>query len=220
MASVEAFYGRWADLYDHIATLPGVARWRQRAAERVADRGATVVEMGCGTGANLPFLREQVGPEGRVVGIDITRPLLDRARTRASEYDNVAVLHGDAVAPPVASADGVLATFVCGLFENPERVVDQWCDRLNDGGRVALLDATPSERPHGVPLNPLFSMFVAAGSPTADARDVLRAPCSGHGTELERRVAASRRALAARARDRRYETFGLGFVGLASGRID
>jgi hypothetical protein len=77
--SVADFYGRWAALYDRVATAPGVGRWRRAAAERVARPGDTVVEMGCGTGANLPYLRERVGPTGRVVGVDLTGPPLRRA---------------------------------------------------------------------------------------------------------------------------------------------
>jgi SAM-dependent methyltransferase len=175
--------------------------------------------MGCGSGANLPFLRERVGRAGRVVGVDVTRPLLERVRARTSEYDNVAVVHGDATRPPLESADAVLATFVCGLLEDPAGAVDGWCDLVGRGGRVALLDATATDAPLGRPLNPLFRAFVAAGSPGAGPTDVLRAPFGRFDASLTRRVAASRDALADRTVRRRYETFGLGFVGLLSGRV-
>jgi len=223
MAAVADFYGRWAGLYDRIATAPGVARWRRRAAERVARPGDTVVEMGCGSGANLPFLRERVGPEGRVVGVDVTRPLLERARDRVAADDDVAVVRSDATRPPVAAgeADAVLGSFVCGLFEDPAAVVDDWCDLVGTGGRVALMDATATADPLGRPVNPLFRAFVAAGAPSADAVDVLRAPFGRFDTDasLSERVAASREALTDRAADRRYETYAFGFVGLLSGRI-
>ena len=218
MADVADFYGRWAGLYDRLATAPGVARWRRAAARRVAEPGDTVVEMGCGSGANLPYLRERVGPEGRVVGVDVTGPLLERARERVADDEAVSVLRGDATRPPVDAADAVLATFVCGLFEDPASVVDDWCD-LVGGGRVALLDATATADPRGRPLNPLFRAFVAAGSPGSDPADVLRAPLGRYDASLSRRVAASRAALTDRAVERRYETFALGFVGLLSGRV-
>ena len=55
-AAARAFYGRWAGLYDVLATyVPGVGELRDRGAVALdLDRGDTVVEMGCGTGANLP----------------------------------------------------------------------------------------------------------------------------------------------------------------------
>lgn len=216
---VAEFYGRWAALYDRVATAPGVARWRRAAATHVADRGDFVVEMGCGTGVNLPYLSEQVGPEGTVVGVDITGPLLDRARERVVELDNASVVRGDATRPPLSDSDGVLGTFVCGLFEDPAAVIDDWCDLVGSGGRVALMDATATEEPLGRPLNPLFRAFVAAGAPGSTPREVLRAPFARFDAPLSRRVEASRTALAARTEDRRYETFAAGFVGLLSGRV-
>ncbi len=67
--SAQEFYGRWARLYDLIARrTPGIPRLRGRAAAACGlESGDTVVEMGCGTGANLPYLRERVGPEGTVI---------------------------------------------------------------------------------------------------------------------------------------------------------
>lgn len=219
-STVAGFYGRRAELYDRIATFPGIARWRRAAAERTASPGDTVVDVGCGTGANVPHLRERVGPAGRVVGVDITGPLLDRARDRAAGYDNVSILRGDGTRLPIVDADAVLGTFVCGLFADPAAVVDRWCDLVGPGGRVGLLDATASGDVRGRPLNPLFRAFVAAGSPTAGVGDALRAPFGRSDAALSRRVAASRRALAGRTVDRSYETFALGFVGLASGTVE
>ncbi|WP_254838681.1 class I SAM-dependent methyltransferase [Natronomonas marina] len=217
--SIAEFYGRWAALYDRVATAPGVGGWRRAAARRVARPGDTVVEMGCGTGANLPYLRERVGPGGRVVGVDLTGPLLARARRRAAAYDNVAVVRGDATRPPVAAADAVLATFVCGLFDAPDAVVDDWCDLVGTGGRVALMDATVTEDPLGRPLNPLFRGFVAAGAPGSGPGAVLRAPFGRPDEPLSERVDASRTALVDRTEARSYETFALGFVGLLAGRV-
>ena len=69
VSTAQAFYGRWARLYDLIATFPGVGSWRARAVDSLGlSAGDRVVEMGCGTGANFPYLRERVGPEGQVVG--------------------------------------------------------------------------------------------------------------------------------------------------------
>jgi len=86
VVATQSFYGRWARVYDWVATAPGVESWRTRAVGALdLDPGDTVVEMGCGTGANVPHLREAVGPEGRVVGVDLTRGMLRRARERVDE---------------------------------------------------------------------------------------------------------------------------------------
>lgn len=210
--SVQSFYGRYDRLYDAIATLPGVESWRERAVDALdLEPGETVVELGCGTGANLRLLRERVGPDGRVVGVDLTRPLLARARGRTSPWPNVHLVQGDATTPPLAAgaADAVLGTFVLGMFADPAAVVDGWCDLVGREGRVALLEATRSDRLAAVPLNAAFDLFVRAG-----------APSGGADLPLDGRVRAGHRALAVRARDRRHESFGLGFLDLLSGTVE
>ncbi|WP_276260274.1 class I SAM-dependent methyltransferase [Haloglomus litoreum] len=234
MSTVAEFYGDNAALYDRIATLPPVGRWRARAVAALdLSPGDTVVEMGCGTGANLPYLRRAVGPRGRVVGVDLTGPLLSRARERIARegWENVHVVQGDATTTPVADPDALLATFVVGLLEEPGATVGEWCDLVaaggdgadtdRPGGRVALVDATASDHPVGRLLNPAFRAFVAAGAPSSTPADVARAlvPGSDLDAPLSERVRASRRALTARARDRRYEEAGLGFVGVLSGWV-
>ena len=214
---VREFYGQWAHLYDRLATAPGVRSWRRRAAAALdLSPGDTVVEMGCGTGANVPFLREQVGPDGRVVGIDVTRPLLDRARERAAEagWTNAHVCAGDATQPPVSGpVDAVLGTFVLGLFRDPAAVVDDWTDLCRPGGRVAVLNFQRSDHLLAAPINLAFAAFLWAGSPGWGVPDE---PVTA---AFERRVDAGRTALAARTDDRRYETFGGGYLGLLSGRV-
>lgn len=175
--------------------------------------------MGCGPGSNLPYLREEVGPDGHVLGIDITGPLLERARERINTYDNVDVIRCDAREPPIAAADAILATFVCGLLSDPATVVDRWCDIVEPGGRIGLLDATASDAALGRALNPAFRAFVAAGSPSCDVDDVLFVPFSDIDASLSNRVDGARNAAADCTVDRRYETFGLGFAGLLSGTV-
>ncbi|SFB92244.1 Methyltransferase domain-containing protein [Halobiforma haloterrestris] len=147
--SAQEFYGRWAALYDLIARkTPGVPHLRRRAAAACRlEPGDTVVEMGCGTGANLPSLREAVGPEGTVIGVDFTGPVLERARDLVSGYDNVHVVRGDATRPPLngaADVDAVLATFVVGMLEDPAGAVDDWCDMVGDG-HVVLANAARND---------------------------------------------------------------------------
>ena len=215
MTDVQAFYGRWARLYDAVASLPFVGSWRVRATESLAlSPGDTVVEMGCGTGANVPYLRERVGREGAVLGIDLTREMVDQARQRADrDGEGVHYVQGDAARPPVADADAVLATFVAGLFPDPGPVVDRWCDTVGPGGRVALLNFQRSDATAAVPLNVAFEGFVRLSSPGSRlARD-------SQATAFERRVRAARERLTARTVDREYETLAGGYLGLLSGRV-
>jgi ubiquinone/menaquinone biosynthesis C-methylase UbiE len=217
---IAAFYGRYAALYDTIATLPIVNQWRATAVDHLElSSGDTVIEMGCGSGANLTYLAERVGPTGHVLGVDLTPELLDIARTRTAHIPQVTVCRGDVTQPPVAAADGVLGTFVTGMFTNPAAVVKRWCKLVT--GRVTLMDLSASAHPIGYLLNPLFRAFTAASAPLAGPTDVVYELLPGTATEdiLAKRVRAGRKVLTNQSNNRRFETFGLGFCGLLSGAV-
>jgi ubiquinone/menaquinone biosynthesis C-methylase UbiE len=210
MADVRAFYGRWARLYDRLATLPGVGSWRRAATEDLDLSDAqTVVEMGCGTGANLPHLRSAVGSTGRVVGLDVTREMLDRARGRGDGD----LLQGDATRPPLeGGVDGLLGTFVVAMFTDPRSVVDEWCGLVAPGSRVALLHFTRSERAWARPVDALYRAFVWASSTDKSQ--------TGVADSHDRRVEAAYDHLAHRTTDYRERRLAGGYLRLASGRIE
>ncbi|PSP70407.1 alkanonic acid methyltransferase [Halobacteriales archaeon QH_8_67_27] len=213
VGATQSFYGRWARAYDWLATAPGVDSWRERAVDALAlDPGDTVVEMGCGTGANVSHLRERVGAEGTVVGVDLTRGMLRRAGERVDRAgrENVHLVHADARRPPIdGPVDAVLATFVVGMFLDTRPVVERWIDTLAPGGRIALLNAGRSDRRAAAPFNLGFRAFVRAAAP-GDGR-------VSPTVSLERRVTTARDAVYENCSEHGFETFGLGYLGLAWG---
>jgi ubiquinone/menaquinone biosynthesis C-methylase UbiE len=218
LAATQAFYGRWARLYDSIATGPFVGNWREHAVAALGlEPGDVVVEMGCGTGANLPYLASEVGPTGRIVGVDITGNMLSRARERvhSQSLSQVSLVQADASDPPIdGPVDAVLGSFVTGMFESPGQVVDRWLDLLAPGGRLAILEAGRSNWLVALPLNALFKVFVMFSTPRS--RRAQRVEPTWQ--VLDRRLKEARDALVARTERRRYEEFALGFVRLLSGQ--
>ena len=218
--AAQQFYGRWADFYDLLSrATPGLGRLRGRAADALAlEPGDFAVEMGCGTGANLPHLRERVGPEGRVVGVDFTRGMLERARERVERngWENVHLVQADADGIEFReSPDAVLASFVVGMLGDPAAAVRRWTDLLAPGGRLALLDAAQSDRWFGWPVNQAFRGLVVASSPSG-IREYERAPW----LVLDERVEAARRALRDRAVETAHGEYALGVVRITAGRME
>ena len=82
-------YRRRARRYDRLAPL--TRRLRRRAVGRLQLRaGQTVIDVACGTGLTFALLADQIGPDGSLVGIDLSPEMLSQARERVT-----AALAGD-----------------------------------------------------------------------------------------------------------------------------
>jgi ubiquinone/menaquinone biosynthesis C-methylase UbiE len=129
-------------LYDAICAYSewtGLARWRRWLA--VGARGRTL-DVGCGTGRNLPL----VPPEARVVGLDPAWDSLRRARRRAP---HVPLVQGSAEALPFR--DGVFDTVVSGLVfcsvPDPRRGLAEIRRVLRPAGTLRMLEHVRSTIP-------------------------------------------------------------------------
>lgn len=223
MSDTRSFYDRWARVYDGLARAPVVAGWRRRAVAALdLEPGATAVEMGCGTGANLPYLREAVGPGGRVLGIDLAAGTLRRARDRARRAgrSGISLVRGDAARPPVDGVDGVLVAFVAAILGDPAASVRRWCDAVagdadgsDPGGRVALLHFRRVEGALASVPSLLYEAFVRLSAP--GGRLTTRSLARTHDDAVDRAHAALRE----RTVDRREERLAGGYVRLVSGRV-
>jgi demethylmenaquinone methyltransferase/2-methoxy-6-polyprenyl-1,4-benzoquinol methylase len=147
-------YRRRAPRYDrtsHLYWLIGypVDRYRREGVDALRLRpGDTVVELGCGTGHNLPLLREAVGPEGRVVGVDLTDAMLARARRRVerARWHNIELVQSDAAtfAWP-ARVDGVLSTYALTIVPEFDDVVRRAAAALGPRKRMVVVDLKAPE---------------------------------------------------------------------------
>src|SRR5574341_2216084 len=99
--TVRKTFTDWAPFYDatHSWSLP--LRREARLALGVR-RGDRVLDLACGTGLNFPHLRELVGQEGQVVGVDLAPAMLDITRRMITErgWKNVKLYEADAALLP------------------------------------------------------------------------------------------------------------------------
>ena len=108
-----------------------------------------MVDLGCGTGRNLPLLTNAVGPQGRVIGVDLTSAMLRAAerRIRAHQWTNVELVEADAAVyefPP--ETDGVVSTFAVTLAPGYDQILHRAAGALASGGRLAIMDLKLPER--------------------------------------------------------------------------
>ncbi|MEL6572954.1 MAG: methyltransferase domain-containing protein [Pseudomonadota bacterium] len=99
--------------------------------------GERVLDIGCGTGPGLLAAHAAVGPEGKVLGVDIAPPLVARAQERVP--DTVEVVVGDAESHPIADAgfDVVISNFGTMFFDDTEAAFLNLRQAVGGAGRLA-----------------------------------------------------------------------------------
>ncbi|QUD90469.1 class I SAM-dependent methyltransferase [Phenylobacterium montanum] len=110
--------------------------------------GERVLDIGCGCGQSSLQLAEAVGPEGQVVGVDISRPMLEVARSRA--MGPVEFREADAQTADLGhgSFDAVFSRFGVMFFEDPAAAFANIRKHLKSGGRMAFICwRAPQESP-------------------------------------------------------------------------
>jgi len=100
--------------------------------------GIRVVDIGCGTGGTTLELARLVGPEGHVLGLDISAPMLARARERTPAGTPVDFVEADATIYPFppAAADLLFSRFGVMFFAEPALAFANMRKALKPGGRV------------------------------------------------------------------------------------
>lgn len=106
--------------------------------------GDRVLEVGCGTGRNFPYLSKAVGLSGRVYGVDLSAGMLHQLELERQRHgwNNVSLTQGDAadfVAPE--PLDGVLFSLSFNTMPHHTEVLRQAWSQLRPGGRLVIMDA-------------------------------------------------------------------------------
>lgn len=146
LARITARYdrlARWYRLGEVAIVLP--PRLRRKAVARLDLRnGETILEVGCGTGRNVALLCEAVGTDGRVIGVDASCGMLERAAHLVERRDlqNVTLVLGDATEVVLQDrVDAVLFSLSYSVLPDRQGVISRVWEALRPGGRLVVMDA-------------------------------------------------------------------------------
>jgi phosphatidylethanolamine/phosphatidyl-N-methylethanolamine N-methyltransferase len=138
-------YARWAPVYDLVFG-PVFERGRVAAVSAAERIGGRILEVGVGTGISLPDYR----PSNRLVGIDLSEPMLRKARERvfARALDNIealVVMDAQHLGFADATFDVVVAQYVITVVPDPEATLDEFIRVVKTGGEVILVNHIGAE---------------------------------------------------------------------------
>ena len=131
-------YDRWAPIYDLVFG-PVFHRGRRAAIEAAERVGGRILEVGVGTGLSLPGYSSR----NLVLGVDISAPMLWKARNRVVEQGlqhvgGLVVMDAEQLAFADSSFDVVVAQYVVTAVPSPERALDEFLRVLRPGGTMVI----------------------------------------------------------------------------------
>jgi len=150
--------------------------------------GDTVVELGAGTGRNLPYLVDAVGPEGAVIAVDASAGMLAEARRLIARrgWSNVELIEGDAARVKLdREVDAVLFSLSYSVLPEPEVTLARAWERMRPTARLVVMDAGLPDTRLGRFLRPVAPIprGVVLGDPYARPWDDL----AGYGPPVTER---------------------------------
>ena len=143
---MENAYAKWAPIYDALCG-PIFLNGRRAAAQAARNVGGQILEIGVGTGLSF----DDYDASTEITGIDISEPMIARARLRAASgrysfVKGLAVMDAHDLRYADASFDCVVGQFVITLVADPERVLSECARVLKPDGQIILVNHLYSER--------------------------------------------------------------------------
>ncbi|MCH2115609.1 MAG: class I SAM-dependent methyltransferase [Pirellulales bacterium] len=166
--ALEFYEGRRIAVTMHYAGAEWLIRNEREREERCSlmlenlgvEKGMTICDMGCGNGFYALKLAEMVGPEGRILGVDIQPEMLSLLRERMEEkrISNVTPILGSFHNPrlPDGGVDLILLVDVYHEFSHPEHMLRAMRRSLSEDGLIVLVEYR--EEDPDVPIKPLHKM--------------------------------------------------------------
>jgi len=186
-SSIRKIYRQWAKTYEWLTPiylLGNEAKLRQKAIRAInLQPNQSVLDLACGTGRNFPLILDQIGPQGRLIGVDYTPEMLIQVREKVSrhQWSNIQLIQGDAANLQLEyQFDAILCTLAMSVIPNYERALERMLAHLKPGGWISISDAQLSSRWYVRPFNWIGNLMGWSA-----AADISRTPWKRLSTLVE-----------------------------------
>jgi ubiquinone/menaquinone biosynthesis C-methylase UbiE len=151
-----ATYRKKAKHYDVTSRFYPVPGYPQRAQRLRAVRalglgpGDSVVDVACGTGLNFSLIQQVIGPDGRIIGVDLTDAMLAQAQHRieTNGWSNISLVQADAAEFEFPTeVDAILSTYALSHVPECGDVIAHGAAALSRSGRWVVLDLKVPDSP-------------------------------------------------------------------------
>ncbi len=140
---VPKFFNETSDSYDkivHWTTFGKDSLWKNKILEQLSDEN-TVLDLACGTGILTKQIAAKI-PQAQIVGVDITKTYLEKAKEKLNSYPNISFVNQDAEKLNLGRKFDCITASYLPKYCKPEIIIKNCLDHLNDGGKIILHDFT------------------------------------------------------------------------------
>jgi len=177
-SEIKKIYSRYSPVYDAIFSSMFFPRIRLGLEKIGIEKGDRIIEVGIGTGISLPLYPDAC----RVVGIDITRKMLEKAKKKKDKFglEHVDLLEMDAenITFSDDSFDHAVVPFVVSVVSNPEKMVSEIKRVTKKNGKIIIINHFCSKRSFFSKIEKIFTpLFLKLGWKGGVSVDLLSNHC-------------------------------------------
>jgi len=179
-----SYWNRWALLWDPMLSITGFdKRYREETISILnLKKGQIVLDVACGTGLNFPYLFNYIGPNGRIIAIDIAPDMLMKAKIRAhnNTFNNIEFKLGNISEIELPKVDAAVACWCMISIANYRKALKNIIKSVHSHGKIAILDFKRIDGFPGSILNPIlkqisyFTHQIVTREPWRNLKQLLR----------------------------------------------
>ncbi len=137
-------------------------------------QGDTVIDLCCGTGLNFPHLYAAVGPQGKIIGVDLSNDMLVEAEKQIKKggWENFTLVQSDAAKYQFPeNLNGIVTSYAITLIPEFDSIISRGSKSLTNGGRFVVLDFKKPDRWPDWFSKIMLAMFIKPYGGTYDLKD-------------------------------------------------